>query len=319
MTRYNLLDTPAALQSSQERPSKVHLENLADSYATAHFESGELTGLAHAARRARDQEQPVVVFIGGHVVKTGMGPLLIRMISEGLITHVAGNGAIMVHDYELTTAGKTSEWVAESIQDGTFGMWSELQPLADVAAVAANKGTGYGEEMGCQLLRHTSTNMTGSIFAAGYECNVPVTVHPLIGGDVFHPYVQDGASFGKACFTDFRIFAASIYELQWKGGVFICIGSAVHGPEVYLKALSWARNVLRQEGKTQTPFVTGVMDMYPLPSNWRDGEASEDSPGYYFRPWKTILLRSLADGGSSFYIRGRHQDTIPALLRDMLA
>jgi hypothetical protein len=116
---------------------------------------------------------------------------------------------------------------------------------------------------------------------------------------------------GAASFTDFLIFARSVQELE--GGVFLNIGSAVTGPEVYLKALSMARNVARQQGREIRRFTTAVFDLVELPDDYRQGPPSKDHPQYYYRPWKTILVRTVADGGRSFYFQGDHRRTIPTL------
>ena len=121
----------------------------------------------------------------------------------------------------------------------------------------------------------------------------------------------DGAALGQTSYTDFLIFAHTIQDLE--GGVFLNIGSAVTGPEVYLKALSMARNVARQECKEIRHFTTAVFDLVQLPENWRDGPPSKDHPSYYFRPWKTILIRTVADGGQSYYFCMDHRESIPAL------
>jgi hypothetical protein len=138
-------------------------------------------------------------------------------------------------------------------------------------------------------------------------------VHTLIGGDITHMHAGRGDKIGQASYNDFLIFTEHMRRMQEHGGVFVNIGSAVQGPEIYLKSLSMARNVLRQDGKPNAECVNGILDMYPLPTNWRDGEADEGDPGYYFRPWKTILLRSLAEGSLSFYVQGNYKQTLPAL------
>ena len=134
-----------------------------------------------------------------------------------------------------------------------------------------------------------------SIAAAGYRLGVPVTSHVSIGSDIIHAMpTWDGEALGKASYTDFLIFARAIQNLE--GGVFLNIGSAVTGPEVYLKALSMARNVARQKGQEIRHFNTAVFDLVDLPENFCDGPPSKDHPLYYYRPWKTILCRTIADG-----------------------
>jgi hypothetical protein len=141
---------------------------------------------------------------------------------------------------------------------------------------------------------------------------VPVTSHVGVGSDIIHAHANcDGAALGAASYTDFLIFAQSIAGLE--GGVFLNVGSAVTGPEVYLKALSMARNVASQQGATIRDFTTAVFDLVELPANFRQGPPSKDHPQYYYRPWKTILVRTVADGGRSYFFSGDLASTIPSL------
>jgi hypothetical protein len=141
---------------------------------------------------------------------------------------------------------------------------------------------------------------------------VPVTCHVSIGSDITHGYANcDGAALGDASHRDFLIFASTIQQLQ--GGVFLNVGAAVTGPEVFLKALSMARNVARQHGQRIDRFATAVFDLIDLPENWAEGPPPPDHPLYYYRPWKTLLVRTVAEGGRAFYFRGDHRETIPTL------
>jgi hypothetical protein len=141
---------------------------------------------------------------------------------------------------------------------------------------------------------------------------VPMTVHVGIGCDIIHGHPNcDGAAWGAASDTDFLIFARSVESLP--GGVFINFGTAVTGPEVFLKALSMARNVARQRGDVTCGFTTAVFDLLELPGNWREGTPSKQQSQYYYRPWKTILARTVAGGGQSYYFCGDHRQTLPAL------
>src|SRR5947209_4868747 len=151
-----------------------------------------------------------------------------------------------------------------------------------------------------------------SIAAAGWRLGVPVTCYVSIGSDIIHAMPNcDGAALGQTSYTDFLIFARTVQDLE--GGIFLNIGSAVTGPEVFLKALSMARNVAHQRGERIENFTTGVFDLIPLPDNYRDGPPGKEHPLYYYRPWKTLLCRTVAGGGQSYYICGDHRDTIPTL------
>src|SRR5207249_10032415 len=147
--------------------------------------------------------------------------------------------------------------------------------------------------------------------AAGYRLGVPVTVHVGIGQDIIHQHPNcDGAAFGAASYTDFLGFTQSVCNLE--GGVLLNFGSAVMGPEVYLKALAMARNVARQESREIRHFTTAVFDLVPLDDDYRR-QAPKTDPRHYYRPWKTILVRTVADGGETVYVQGDHKDTVPAV------
>lgn len=298
-----------------------------------HLANLNRTGLAHGCsnlcsvalviQKARSSTRPVVVMIGGHPIKLGLSRFLVDLMECGLITHLATNGAGVIHDFELAMHGGTSEDVAKWIKVGQFGLWKETACLNDIISEGAHKGEGLGEAVGRVIEEKKFPHRDISICAAGWRCGVPVTSHVSIGSDIIHGYPNcDGAALGETSHTDFLIFAKAIEELE--GGVFLNIGSAVTGPEVYLKALSMARNIARQEDRTITNFTTAVFDVVDLPDNWRDGPgprpqgkdgaaAGETHPLYYFRPWKTILCRTVADGGQSYYVKGDHRETIPAL------
>ena len=144
---------------------------------------------------------------------------------------------------------------------------------------------------------------------------MPVTSHVGVGSDIIHSHAScSGAALGATSYTDFLIFARSVEKLE--GGVYLNIGTAVTGPEVYLKALSMARNLARQEDREIRHFTTGVFDLIPLPDSYREGPPSKEHPMYYYRPWKTILVRTVADGGTSYYYPGDHKQTIPSLWRE---
>jgi hypothetical protein len=273
----------------------------------------ELNAVAEAIARATTENKPVIFFMGGHVIKTGMGLFINAFVRERYVKLLAGNGAVAIHDFELANIGRTSEHVPETLPTGQFGMWYELCRLNEFAAEASKLGNGYGETIG-EWVRHCSKHPAHSVLGQSAACAVPVTIHPLLGGDINHMYAPDWGDIGKAAQTDFLIFAQKIYKLQTLGGVFVCFGSAVHGPEVYLKALSMVRNVIQGTGEQQARITTAMFDLCPLPADWRSGEADTGEAGYYFRPWKTILLRSLNEGSQSHYVQGDHTSTIPQLL-----
>jgi len=268
--------------------------------------------LLHAIRSALRNGEPVILMLGGHPIKLGLSHFLIDLMERGLISHVATNGAGIIHDFELALVGGTSENVAKWIQVGQFGLWQETSRLNDIIRDGAARAEGLGEAVGRTIVEQHFPHQDVSLCAAGWRLGIPVTSHLTIGGDIIHAHPNcDGAALGATSYTDFLIFAHSISQLE--GGVFLNVGSAVTGPEVYLKALSMARNVARQEGRQIRHFTTAVFDLIPLPANWRDGAPPKDDPFYYYRPWKTILTRTVADGGQSFYIQADHRQSIPSL------
>lgn len=272
-----------------------------------------LPTLASRIRAARDRQAQVILLMGAHVIKVGLSRFVVDLIERGWVTHIALNGAGSIHDFELALAGATTESVAHYIRDGRFGMWQETGRINDIAREAAAGQIGLGEALGRAILEGNFPNAEVSILAAGYRRRVPVTVHVAIGQDIIHQHPNcDGAALGAASYQDFLVFAHSVCGLE--GGVFLCFGSAVMGPEVYLKALSMARNVARQEGREIRHFTTAVFDLIDLGADLSH-EAPKDDPRYYYRPFKTILVRTVQDGGESFYIRGDHRATLTHLHR----
>ncbi len=256
--------------------------------------------------------------MGAHPIKLGLSRFLIDLIERRLITHLATNGAGMIHDFELATVGGTSESVARWIREGQFGLWRETGRLNEIVAEAATRDEGIGEAIGRTLEEERAPHRELSIAAAGWRSGTPITSHIGIGSDIVHAHPNfDAAAWGKASDTDFLIFARSVEQLE--GGVFLNVGTAVTGPEVYLKALSMARNVTGQRDQTISRFTTAVFDLIELPRAWRDGPPSKEHPQYYYRPWKTILERTVADGGTSFYFQGDHRRTIPSLWEGLSA
>ncbi len=275
------------------------------------FQHPAIPALAERIVEARKRGAAVIAFCGAHVLRKGNGPLLIDLMKKGLVTHLALNGAGAIHDFELALIGATCESVARYIRTGEFGLWQETGRINDAALLAAKEQLGFGEALGRMIETEGFPYRQTSVLAAGYRLRVPVTVHVAIGQDIVHEHPNfDAAATGQATYTDFLIFTQSVANLE--GGVFLNIGSAVAGPEVYLKALSMARNVARQEGRWICHLTTAVFDLVTIGDNW-SSEAPKSDPRYYYRPLKTVLVRTVADGGTSFYIQGDHRETVPAL------
>lgn len=266
---------------------------------------------------ARSLRRPVILMIGGHPIKLGLSRYLVSLIESGWVTHLATNGSGMIHDFELAAFGGTSESVAKWIRHGQFGLWQETSQLNDIVREAAERQEGLGEAIGRTLEEDRFPHRELSLAAAGWRCNVPVTCHVSIGSDIIHAHPNcDGRSLGQSSYTDFLIFSESVSQLE--GGVFLNIGSAVTGPEVYLKSLSMARNVARQRGECITDITTAVFDLVELPPSYRNGPPGKSHAMYYYRPWKTILVRTVADGGTSYYFQADHRRTIPSLWESLV-
>lgn len=272
--------------------------------------------LADRIIKAREQGASVIMMMGAHVIRSGAAPLLIDLMKKGLITHFALNGAGAIHDFEFAMIGATTESVAKYISEGQFGLWEETGYINKAAAQGAKDGIGFGEAIGRMISDGDFPHKDISLLNAGYVFQVPVTVHAGIGCDIIHEHLScDGAALGQATYTDFLIYAQTISNLE--NGVFLNFGSAVIGPEVYLKCLSMARNVARQENRKIAHFTTAVFDLLPLEGQDVHEAPPKSDPRYYFRPWKTIMARTVADGGESYYVQGQHRDTVSALYREL--
>ena len=277
------------------------------------FADPALDTIADAVVAARRRGAAVIVMYGAHVIRRGNAAFMIRLMERGLVTHFAANGAGAIHDFELSMIGATCESVEKYISEGQFGLWSETGRLNDAVNAGAAQGLGFGESAGKYIAENGFPHADKSVLAAGYRLHVPVTVHVGVGSDIVHEHPNcDGAAMGAASYTDFLIYTQSVTGLE--NGVFLDVGSAVAGPEVYLKALAMARNVARQRGETIAHFTTAVFDLMPIAGDFHK-ELPKTEPAYYFRPRKTILIRTVADGGHSHYFSGDHRATFPALWR----
>ena len=282
------------------------------------FEHPNLPVLADRIRRAKEQKSTILWMCGAHVLRAGTALFLIELMKHGYLTHLALNGAGAIHDFEFALIGATTESVAKYIRTGQFGLWSETGELNEIAKTAASEGIGFGEAIGRHIDEKNFPYKETSVLYQAYKLQVPATIHVGIGCDIIHEHPNcDGAALGEASYTDFLVYTASVENLE--GGVFCNFGSGVIGPEVYLKAISMSRNVAHQEGRQIAHFTTAVFDLLPLEGKDVHETPPKSDPRYYFRPWKTILSRTVADGGESFYFQGEHQATVPNLARAILA
>ncbi len=299
------------LRPLAERRHDMTLDHLLDLGALVPQAGPRLDAIADRIGAARAAGRPVILMMGAHVIKSGVSRHVIDLVGRGLVTHIAMNGAGPIHDFELALIGATTESVARYISAGQFGLWQETGRINDLICAGAAEGLGIGEALGRAIAEGEFPHRDASILAAGYRARVPVTVHVGVGYDIIHEHPNcDGAALGAASYTDFLIFTQAVEQLE--GGVLLCFGSAVMGPEIYLKALAMARNVAHQEGRTIARFTTAVFDLLDMPEDYH-AEAPKDDPRYYYRPFKTILVRTVRDGGESFYVQGDHRTTLPGL------
>ena len=305
------------IQPLAAREHDLHLENWLELDAQAPAFAHPQLGIVGARlRKARECGAARILMMGAHVLRAGVNRHIIDLMERGLLSHVAINGAGAIHDYELARIGATTESVARYIRTGEFGLWRETGELNDWISEAAADRLGMGENIGRRIAASEYPHKDLSVLAAAYRLSIPLTVHVGVGYDIIHEHPNcDGAALGAASYRDFLIFARTVEGLE--GGVMLAFGSAVMAPEVYLKALSMARNVARQQGREIRHFSTAVFDLVPIEGDVHR-ELKKTEAGYYFRPHKTILIRTVADGGESFYFHGDHRATMPALRRAAL-
>ncbi|MDI6744409.1 MAG: hypothetical protein QMD07_03415 [Thermodesulfovibrionales bacterium] len=241
---------------------------------------------------ARKRKKPVILGMGAHPIKVGLSPLIIDLMNRRIITAIATNGACIVHDFELSFMGKTSEDVAEELCKGTFGMAKETGKYINKAInTGVKNGYGIGKSLGEMIQNAKFKYKDMSIFGAAYRLGIPATVHIAIGTDIIHMHPQaNGASIGKGSLRDFKLFTSVVSDLE--GGVYINLGSAVIMPEVFLKALTIARNL----GSKVENITTVNMDFIQ-----------------HYRPHQNVVKRPTLQKGCSYALTGHHEIMFPLL------
>ncbi|MBU2647646.1 hypothetical protein KKI24_23260 [bacterium] len=275
-----------------ERQNKFRLEDMIGLDSQPRMEDENLRLLARAIVEAKKQGNMVIIMLGGAVVKVGCSLLLIDLMKKGFIDHIAVNGAVSIHDFEVALIGETSEDVERGLEDGVFGMVEETGRLLNEAIIDAhNRGAGYGEAVGRKIDALNLPHKTASIFFNAFKLKIPITVHIAIGGDIIHQHpICDGAAMGSTSYKDFKLLTESVAKL--KAGVLLNIGSAVNLPEVFLKALTIARN-LKSDVRD---FTTANFDFFDM-----------------YRPRTRLLEWPKKLGCKAYDIRGNHSDTVPTL------
>jgi deoxyhypusine synthase len=295
--------------SVKARKSKVQLHDFSRPYTAGSTFQNFLDGLPRilaaqsfkevvdALATAKRQQKLIVVGMGAHPIKVGLNPLLIQLMEEGLIDCLAMNGACVIHDLELALAGQTSEDVEEGLDEGVFGMVEETSVILNESIrEGVQKGLGIGESVGKRLLSEEFPHREHSLLAAGIRLGIPVTVHVAIGTDIIHMHPSvNGEALGEGSLRDFQALTAVVSQLE--GGVYLNIGSAVILPEVFLKALTLARNL----GHAVQRFTTVNMDFIQ-----------------HYRPTTNVVKRPTQQSGRGYSLIGHHEIMFPLLVAALL-
>ncbi len=255
--------------------------------------ASDLRSVISAIVKARKEDRPVVLAMGAHPIKVGLSPIIIDLIKSGVITAIATNGAAIIHDFEIAYSGHTSEDVAKELSDGSFGMAKETGVLLNrTIKQGAKRGQGLGMSVGEMISKGKRFKYKEmSIFATAYRLSIPATVHVAVGTDIIHMHPEcDGGAIGQTSYYDFRLFASVVADLD--RGVFINLGSAVLMPEVFLKALTIARNL----GHRVDNITTVTMDF-----------------NRHYRPMVNVVQRPTMSGGRGYYLTGHHEIMFPLL------
>ncbi|MFA4827841.1 MAG: hypothetical protein WC855_10995 [Thermodesulfovibrionales bacterium] len=252
----------------------------------------DLTAVIQAVITAQKNKRPVILGMGAHPIKVGLSPIIIDLIEKGIVTAIATNGACIIHDFELSFTGQTSEDVAEELCKGTFGMAKETGEYINKAInTGVQKGLGIGKALGEMIQNSKFKYKDMSIFGTAYKLGLPATVHVAVGTDIIHMHPQaDGRALGEGSHRDFKLFTSVVSDLE--GGVYINLGSAVIMPEVFLKALTVARNL----GNKVENFTTVNMDFIQ-----------------HYRPHQNVLKRPTHKKGCSYALTGHHEIMFPLL------
>ncbi len=258
-----------------------------------YLKAKELNEFVDLMIQAKRKEKPIIFMLGAHVIKCGLSPVLIDLMKRGFVSLIALNGAGAIHDFEIACWGGTSEDVDTGIRKGSFGMAKQTSELFNRASLlAAEKNMGLGEALGWSLVKKKSRYQNYSILAWAYRLDIPATVHVGFGTDIVHQHPNfDPAATGETTFRDFKILAGAVSRLG-NGGVVLNVGSAVLLPEVFLKALSIARNLNKGVGN----FHTANFDMIQ-----------------HYRPSVNVVKRPIQGKGKGFSFTGHHEIMIPLL------
>ncbi|MBR6739827.1 MAG: hypothetical protein IKM04_02010 [Clostridia bacterium] len=296
--------------SVKDRHNLVRIDNLINlGDPVEDYTDPDFSELVDRIIAARKLGAPVILSMGAHVIKNNLSRVLIALMKGGYITHLAGNGACSIHDFELCYNGGTSEDVPTAIEDGSFGMWEETGGwMNEALKQGAAEDLGYGEALAVYVDRHPEKfpHRDDCVFYQAYKLGIPATYHIALGTDIIHQHPSvDFAAIGKCSGIDFQKMCHSISRLD--NGVYLNFGSAVIGPEVFLKALSISRNL----GYPTFRITTANFDLIDL-GDYRC-KIGYDDPNYYYRPRKNIVNRPTSVAGKGWYFRVDHKISLPNL------
>ena len=302
--------------SAENRHNLVRIDNLKrpGKYQAPEWGNADFDELVARIRRAKEEGREIILSMGAHVVKCGLSPYLIALMREGYITHIAGNGACSIHDFELAYLGGTSEDVPTAIEDGSFGMWEQTGAwMNEAIQLGAAEGIGYGEALARYIDAHPDRfpYRDDCVLYQAYKLDIPATYHIALGTDIIHQHpTVDFSAIGRASGIDFHKICYSVAHLD--KGVYMNFGSGVIGPEVFLKALSISRNL----GYPTYEITTANFDLIDL-GDYRC-KIGYENPQYYYRPRKNIVNRPVSRGGKGWHFCGDHQETIPNLYNKLM-
>ena len=316
--KYNELDISGVkTNTAHDRINLVRIDTLlnpGEHHAPA-YDDADFNELVERVIAARKAGRPVIWSQGAHVIKNCLSRYLIELMRLGVITHISGNGACSIHDFELAYLGGTSEDVPTAIEDGSFGMWEETGRWMNEALIeGAENGWGYGEALARYIDSYPEKfpYREDCVLYQAWKLGVPATYHIALGTDIIHQHpIADFGAIGKTTGVDFKRMCWAVSQLD--GGVFLNFGSAVIGAEVFLKALSIARNL----GYPTFNITTANFDLVDL-GDYRCKIGYED-PNYYYRPRKNIVNRPVSRGGKGWHFCVDHQVSIPALYDALIA
>jgi len=302
--------------SIKDRKNLVRIDNLMNPGREniVKVENKEFSNLIDKIIAARKIGAPVILSMGAHVIKSGLSRYLIKMMEENIITHISSNGAGSIHDFELAFIGGTSEDVPTAIEDGSFGMWEETGKWMNEAInQGAKLGMGYGESLAVFVEQNPEMfpYKNDCVFYQAYKNSIPTTYHIALGTDIIHqhPTCKMG-SIGVTSGIDFKRMCGAVSKLD--KGVFLNFGSAVIGPEVFLKALSISRNL----GYQVYNITTANFDLIQLGDYKR--KLTYDDYQYYYRPRKNIVNRPVSKGGTGYHFSLDHKVSIPNIYNEVM-